>query len=135
MLGKRQYSIRFMLLEIALVSFALGLIRAGIIVNGGVGLLLMLASLIVVGAAVGGVFGNMLGGAGLAVATLFVIGFLSAFCIIWPYGRLPTELIGFALATVLIVGLPICAFLAVVWMFSLVARTMLYFGRHPDNRE
>ena len=49
---------------------------------------------------------------------------------IWVSGLILIELV----AALLSAPLPICVFLAVAWMFSLVAKALLYFGRHPDNR-
>jgi len=49
---------------------------------------------------------------------------------IWLSGLILIELV----AVLLSAPLPILAFLAVAWLFSLIAKALLYFGRHPDNR-
>jgi hypothetical protein len=78
MLGKRQYSIRFLLLEIFLVALALGLIREAFILGSGPGEPLIIAALFVIGAALGGLFGSMAIGIGLTVVGLCIASLLLA---------------------------------------------------------
>lgn len=75
MLGKRQYSIRFLLVEILLVSLSLALIRQGLIWGGGARALCVIAALFVIGAALGRLLGSMATGIALTVAGI-VIGAL-----------------------------------------------------------
>ena len=76
MIGKRQFSLRFLLAETFVIGCALAIFRVAFIVHGGPGQLLVGVGLVFVGAAVGGWFGSMAEGAKLALLTLLVSGIL-----------------------------------------------------------
>jgi len=78
MLGKRQFSLGYLLLEMFWFATALGLIRASIGLPeewSGAGLPLVIAGIGAGGAAIGGLSGHMLAGACIAIA-LVVLGCL-----------------------------------------------------------
>ena len=71
MLGKRQFSLGYLLLEISLVGAAMGMFRAATALPEGyeaLGLVLLVASVGAGGAAIGGLFGRMLEGVFWAIA-------------------------------------------------------------------
>ncbi len=77
MIPRRQFTLRFMFVEVSLFAVALGLIRQGFLWGGGKGELCVIAALFVIGAALGGLFGSMLTGIwltvlGIAVGSLFM---------------------------------------------------------------
>jgi hypothetical protein len=79
MLGTRQFSLGYLLLEIFWVAAALGSFRAIMALPeeyAAAGPPLLLAAVVAVGAALGGVFGQMRWGAVLAVLLALVSGLL-----------------------------------------------------------
>jgi hypothetical protein len=67
MLGKRQFSLGYLLLEIFWVGAALGLFRAAVAVDDSASQPLLLAGIGATGAAIGGLSGRMRIGAAVAV--------------------------------------------------------------------
>jgi hypothetical protein len=78
MLGKRQFSLRYLLLQIFWVAVALGTLRAlaSLPENPAAGPLLLIALVIAIGAAIGGCFGQMIWGVVWAVLLAIVFGLL-----------------------------------------------------------
>jgi hypothetical protein len=72
---KQRYSIKFLFFETFLAGCAFAMMREGIARGGEVGWLLLVASILVVGTTLGGLFGSFAGGLKLAIGTLFSIGF------------------------------------------------------------
>ena len=73
MLGKRQYSIRFLLSEMLLLAAALALIRQGLLWGQIKGLFCFLAALLIISGAVGWFFGNATIGIWFSLAGLVVV--------------------------------------------------------------
>ena len=74
-----RYSLRYLLLELALFSVSFGAFAAAPNFARPVSNLLALTSLIAFGGAVGGLFGRMLAGAILIVPLIFAMFFIAAF--------------------------------------------------------
>jgi hypothetical protein len=68
----RQYSLRFLFVEVFLFASALGLIRQGLIWGEGFGTLCVFAALFVIGTALGGLFGSVATGFALTIIGILV---------------------------------------------------------------
>jgi hypothetical protein len=76
---KHRYSIKFLFFEVFLAACAFALMREGIARGGDLGWLLLVASIVLVGTTLGGLFGSFAGGLKLTIGTLFSIGFFVSF--------------------------------------------------------
>ena len=72
MLAKRQYSLRFLFLEVLLFALALAFIRQGLIWGEDGGTLCILAALFITGTALGGLFGSFTIGFALTFPGIFI---------------------------------------------------------------
>jgi len=72
---KHRYSTKFLFFEVFLSGCAFALMREGIVRGGEIGWLLLVASIVLVGTTLGGLFGDFAGGPKLTIGTIFSIGF------------------------------------------------------------
>ncbi len=98
MFSKRRYSIRFLFFEIFLFGCAFALMREGLVRGGDGGTLFVVASIVAIGAATGGLFGSWARGLMLSVGTFFSIGF---------FVSLLGELLGFVFGLLFVLALAV----------------------------